>query len=90
MSSRQLYSRRFGEPARQEIHVLRRQRGDVLLLPEDFEGTDHLLPVDRTNLALAHAHARRHPAVAPDRDPDEVLAKGRRLLRGVPEDCARI
>jgi hypothetical protein len=80
------YRLRFGEPSRQEIHVLRRQRGDVLLLPEDFEGTDHLLPLDRTNLALAHARARTQPAVATNQDPQETLAKGRRLLRGDPEE----
>jgi hypothetical protein len=84
------YRRRFGEPSRQEIHVLRRQRGDVLLLPEDLNGTDHLLPVDRTNLALAHAQARTRSAVATERNPDEVLARGRRLLRGDPQDCAGI
>jgi hypothetical protein len=27
------YRTRFGEPSRQEIHVLRRQRGDIVLLP---------------------------------------------------------
>jgi hypothetical protein len=84
------YRRLFGEPSRQEIHVLRRQRGDVPLLPEDFEGTDHLLPVDRTNLALAHARARTQSAVPTGQDPDEILAKGRRLLGGDPGDCAGI
>jgi hypothetical protein len=61
MSSRQLCSRRFAEPSRQAIHVLRRQRGEVVLLPQDLEGTGHLLPVDRTNLALEHARARTQP-----------------------------
>jgi hypothetical protein len=60
------------------------------LLPDDFDGTDHLLRVDRTSLALAHARAGTQPAVPTDRDPDEVLAQGRRLLRGDPEDCAGI
>jgi hypothetical protein len=66
------YRRRFGEPSRHEIHVLRRQRGDVPLLPEDFEGTDHLLPGDRTNLALAHARARTRPVMSTCQDPDEI------------------
>jgi hypothetical protein len=60
------HRRCFGEPSRREIHVLRRQRGDVLLLPEDFDGTDHLLPVNRTKLALAHAWARTEPTVHTD------------------------
>jgi hypothetical protein len=65
--------------SRQEIHVLRRQRGDVLLLPEDFKDTAHLLPVDRTNLALAHARARTRESFS-----EELVQIGRQLLR--PEE----
>jgi hypothetical protein len=51
-------------------------------------GTDHLLPVDRTNLALEHARARTRPTVPTTQTPEEVLAHGRRLLRGAPEHWA--
>jgi hypothetical protein len=88
MSSRQLCSRRFAEPSRQAIHVLRRQRGEVVLLPQDLEGTGHLLPVDRTNLALEHARARTQPAVPATQTPEEVLAHGRPVLHADPEDEA--
>jgi hypothetical protein len=77
-------------PSRQQIHVLRRQRGDVVLLPQDFSDTDHLLPVDRTNLALEHARDRRDPAVPTTKTPRETLARGRRLLRGDPAEQAGI
>jgi hypothetical protein len=84
------YRTRFGEPSRQEIHVLRRQRGEVVLLPQDFSATAHLLPVDRTNLALEHARARTEPVSSITQTPEEVLAHGRRLLRGEPEDSAGV
>jgi hypothetical protein len=74
------YRTRFGEPSRQEIHVLRRQRDDVVLLPQDFSGTDHLLPLDRTNLAFEHARTRKKPPVPTIQTPEEILAHGRRLL----------
>jgi hypothetical protein len=60
----------LGSPC-QEIHILRRQRGQVPLLPEDYEGTEHLLPVDCTNLALAHAQTRTEPAVPTNQECDE-------------------
>ena len=82
------YRTRFGEPSRQEIHVLRRQRGDVVLLPQDFNGRAHLLPVDRTSLALEHARARTRPTAPTTQTPEETLAHGRRLLRGAPEHWA--
>jgi hypothetical protein len=84
------YRTRFGEPSRQEIHVLLCQRGDVVLLPQDLNGTEHLLPIDRTNLALEHARERSHPTVATTQTPEETLAHGRRLLRGDPKSCAGI
>jgi hypothetical protein len=89
MSSRQLCSRRFAEPSRQAIYVLRRQWGDVLLLSGDFKKTEHLLPVDRTNLALEHARARTQPALPTTRTPAEILDEGRRFL-GDPVDSAGI
>jgi hypothetical protein len=48
----------------------------------------HLLPVDRTNLALEHARERTAAAVRTTKTPEEILAHGRCLLRGDPEDRA--
>jgi hypothetical protein len=84
------YRTRFGEPSRHEIHGLRRQRGDAVLLPSDFNGTDQLLPIDRTNLALENARAREQPAPPTSWTREEILAHGRRLLRGDADECAGI
>ncbi|MGD2146502.1 MAG: hypothetical protein PVH41_07415 [Anaerolineae bacterium] len=75
------YRTRFGEPSRQEIHVLRRQCRDVVLLPQDFSATSHLLPADRTNLALEHARACTQPAAPTTQTPEQILAQGRLPFR---------